>query len=554
MTNVQAPPVAALFLAVFDQRVGYTLAWKRTVPSDLDLSGVEYHSLPSGLHGVQSDVVYFIHDGQYAAVSAFAQEKADETHRNARFCAVGALVPLSYGKLGRSWLYAPELRRLAREYLSNPNDMRSLELFWTKHKQGSKSDARSSSPTEHRGSVNANLKRKRGLSDATPVLGLDATTAADHPSLYMSSLLDSFGPLIFPLHRAALLRKRILLLGAPPLQRNCSAVYILSILSNLPAASTELLQPNTEAIHRSHPLFSIGINDIPALTSNVDKAGYIATSTDDILGEKHQLYDILVELTPGESGSKRRWPRLRTSDGKIIKATQRDLRRYRRLRSELRQLRLARNRYRDEASDNDNDNATDVNEQAPLIRTDSLLNHSPTTEPLTNGEHEVVEPPTWTAIAYTSLMFWATYGSAEATAAADGETNFDASLLEDLPDLHDALSNSTTLPPSSAKNDDAAQMEEAQETATVLTAYFHRLTDRIVQALAEIVAEADDETETGVEEDAIVISGEEVRGMGLDGSSEGDREFVRGMMELYFGREAKVAEGEGVWVCGVRVC
>lgn len=55
---------------------------------------------------------YFVHD-QHVGISAFVSQPADEAHRGANFAAVGVLVPLSHGKLGRSWLHAEELRDLA---------------------------------------------------------------------------------------------------------------------------------------------------------------------------------------------------------------------------------------------------------------------------------------------------------------------------------------------------------------------------------------------------------------------------------------------------------
>jgi hypothetical protein len=91
------------------------LAWRDlnarlTVLVKLD-GVVEFKSLPSGLHNCESDLVYFVHE-QYAGISAFANRPAHESERNAHFAAVGLLVPLTYGRLGRSWLHAHQLRRL----------------------------------------------------------------------------------------------------------------------------------------------------------------------------------------------------------------------------------------------------------------------------------------------------------------------------------------------------------------------------------------------------------------------------------------------------------
>jgi hypothetical protein len=169
---------------------------------------------------VREDLVYFIH-GKYAGVSAFVQEEADKEHRNASFVAVGALVPLSYGRLGKSWEHAKDLRRLARATVKNAEDKEPLEEFWKKHGEVQTS-SEPASPTAKRFSLNGSLKRKRALSDATGVLATEHSMPADHPALSMTTLFTTFGPLIFPLYREALLRRRILLLGSAPVQRACN--------------------------------------------------------------------------------------------------------------------------------------------------------------------------------------------------------------------------------------------------------------------------------------------------------------------------------------------
>lgn len=111
--NAELPPIAALFLIDFDVKAGYTITWKRAVP-DIELDGrVEYKSLPSGLHTVRDDLIYFV-DGAHAGLSAFVNEPCEEEDaRNARMIAVGILVPLSYGRLGRAWRHAEKLKEVA---------------------------------------------------------------------------------------------------------------------------------------------------------------------------------------------------------------------------------------------------------------------------------------------------------------------------------------------------------------------------------------------------------------------------------------------------------
>ena len=110
----ELPPVDALFLIDFDVKKGYTIAWQRTAPG-VEVDGrVEYKSLPSGLHTVSEDLIYFVHDGAHAGLSAFVNMPCDEEEaRNARMIAVGVLVPLSYGRLGRAWRHAEGLKELA---------------------------------------------------------------------------------------------------------------------------------------------------------------------------------------------------------------------------------------------------------------------------------------------------------------------------------------------------------------------------------------------------------------------------------------------------------
>lgn len=108
------PPIDALFLIHFDVKAGYTILWKQSAP-DVELEGlVEYKSLPSGLHTVSEDLIYFVHDTGHAGLSAFVNMPCDEEEaRNARMVAVGVLVPLSYGRLGRAWRHAEALKEMA---------------------------------------------------------------------------------------------------------------------------------------------------------------------------------------------------------------------------------------------------------------------------------------------------------------------------------------------------------------------------------------------------------------------------------------------------------
>ena len=64
---------------------------------------------------MEEDVIYFIHGDDYAGISAFKNSPSEEHgDRNALMLAVGALVPLSLGRMGKSWKLAENLKILAR--------------------------------------------------------------------------------------------------------------------------------------------------------------------------------------------------------------------------------------------------------------------------------------------------------------------------------------------------------------------------------------------------------------------------------------------------------
>ena len=197
----------------------YTIAWKRALPG-VELDGVvEYKSLPSGLHNIKEDLVYFVHR-EYAGLSAFVSRTASEAERNAHLIAVGILVPLSLGRLGRCWLHARELQDLARRLVPDIKQTRPLEVFWDMFHAKQPDlipDADSALPSpllERRLGASTNGFNGREPHEAFQLPPM-------HPARSILHYLDTLGPLLFPLHRAALLRKRILLVTQAPVRPAC---------------------------------------------------------------------------------------------------------------------------------------------------------------------------------------------------------------------------------------------------------------------------------------------------------------------------------------------
>ncbi|KAH8176310.1 hypothetical protein LIA77_04728 [Sarocladium implicatum] len=610
------PPISALFLIDFDVKAGYTIVWKQAV-DDIELDGrVEYKSLPSGLHTVSEDLIYFVHECTHAGLSAFINVPCEEEEaRNARMMAVGVLVPLSYGRLGRSWRHAEGLTSMAATLAENRKDTTILDKYWEANKP--QPDKRPSQiPTDEAPVSSAgiafpslpNQKRKghnrnRSASDGAALVAPEHKLSPYHPAWSLTSLLDKFGPLIFPIHRAALLRQRILISCHAPVHEICDFVYNISVLSNIPLSVMDFL-PSDSPTQRLRPLFTIGVHDIPFLMEDAEASkrrkdpneaavdddagtGWIACTTDSILAMKDTLWDMLITIPPdyAANAQEKVWPVVECPRGKPIKATQRDLRRYVALRAGLNRLMAT----------------------TPAIESPSASRHEHGPRPSTSSSgppkatHEayvatdkVAEPPSWAALAYNGFMWWASAGE-QLRSEEHEETQRDAALLADLGSSPNA---SMSMPRPSSQSDllsaSLASLtarrsagDGAAKVELAIIAYFHRLTTQMLSVLADSVESADegysDEAEDEEEEEeeasttrdtpaegagenaverdgqpllpngidadddmsAVTVGSRSMEDMGLDVWSSGDAVFVRELMKMYFGREARI-EGKGV--------
>ncbi|KAF1914799.1 hypothetical protein BDU57DRAFT_558329 [Ampelomyces quisqualis] len=487
--DAASPHVEALFLIRFDKRVGYTVAWKRTTSGVSLENAVEYKSLPSGLHALDSDLVYFTHEGR-AGLSAFARGTASAEERNASFVAVGVLARRDgeYGRLGRAWLLAGRLAKLAVTLAEDAQAVAPLEAFWAEQTAAS-----------------------------APTTDADEQLPAYHPARSMVPYLDVFGPLVFRLQQVALLRKRILFVGRAPVRAMCEFVYMLSMLSTISARDAALLVPGTDALLRLPTLFCVGVHDVPALEALRDQ-GWAACTTDAILATKTALYDIIVEMPSHSCDRQRRtWPQMRTSAGTHIRASQRDVARFKFMRKELFQ-------HRNQATDDDDDDAaTDDNDTAPLISRPSVDAQRAEQDYISAlDDHTLVEPLSWSRLAHRGFMWWASAGEADAYLSAERDMD------------RDVLGHLSTYPP---------------PVELGVIAYFHRIASTLVQGVAQVINDAEEDADS---EDAevVVLEGQHVTGLGLDGWSEADKAFVGEFGAMYFGRSVVVGRGEAA-CCGL---
>ena len=122
---------------------------------------------------------------------------------------------------------------MGRTIIQDPAKTQPLEDFWLAHKlpteKGSpKEVVESPSDLQVRqkkseASPNGTMRnRNRAVSTASALAPPGQSLSSHHPARSLPVLLDTFGPLIFPLYKAALLRKRILLVGQAPVELACN--------------------------------------------------------------------------------------------------------------------------------------------------------------------------------------------------------------------------------------------------------------------------------------------------------------------------------------------
>lgn len=270
---------------------------------------------------------------------------------------------------------------------------------------------------------------------------------------------------------------------------------------------------------------------------------------------KSTLYDVLITMPPpySEDAAEKVWPKVESPQGTEMRATQRDLRRYKALRWGL-------SRHVSEPSSPVSvrrRSSSASQEEAP--RTASSSN-PPRDDPMLDipDTDAIIEPLSWSALAYSGFMWWASAG--EQRLHSEEESEADSALLSGL-----SLSPSTPQTPRNLNLSSASLMKnqgEAKQEMAII-AYFHRLTTLILSTLSDIVdvTDSDDEREdeglvdsvadeTGP---AVYVTSADAARMGLDVWSATDHQFIEDVAREYFGRRAQV-EGRTVDVCGIRIC
>ncbi|KAH3660138.1 hypothetical protein OGAPHI_007343 [Ogataea philodendri] len=558
-------PICAIFLAKFDVHTGYELAWFRSLNETIYPSkGLEFKALPSGLHSVETDIICFVQEKQVGqptdqkpllyGISVFRQNLSSlqETNgsidrKSVQMYSLGVVIdPEHVGvtwnpKIYSScWNYKDQLNMLVTNYVGSDNQheqLQYLEQFWEVQRFKGSGDLNSKFKDIMK---NVNINRRKSIqtlindeaqnnTDTTTSAGsgTSAGTFVGEPSLQkiddlnaenfnidddhminsLLPLLSSMGPLIFRLWKLALLRKKIILYAPQGSHQSISGfskiIYCVSLISSVPKTLRQTLLKSgvtdLDELAFNVPIYNVCVNDIGFLRNR--KAGFIASTTDQIILEKTDLYDYSLRFPENDSEE----PQIfKAGSSEPILATSRDFNRFKLVYANF--------------FDNVQPLESGVDELEVKLPAHARLS----TEPLSVRE-----------VMWKGLSWWATAGSSE-THKVEFELEYE--LFDDV------------------------DKDEVEQVVSLL-GYFQKLTIRLFTMLVDIINNSESEhmNEHTAESDSLVnqssrdeslwIEPQDVYEMGMDPYSSTDTQVLVDLCAIWWGKEAKIGGYLGNYCC-----
>lgn len=127
-----------------------------------------------------------------------------------------------------------------RKLAKDSSQTEQLEQYWEQHGPATDGGRKSPVPSLPASPIQDRRghKRNRSASDGAALsAGPEHKLSTHHPAWSLATMLDTFGPLTFPIYRAALLRKRILISCHAPVRQMCD--FGMSRSSAFPELSTD---------------------------------------------------------------------------------------------------------------------------------------------------------------------------------------------------------------------------------------------------------------------------------------------------------------------------
>lgn len=302
----ERPKIACIFLSQFDMKKGNIIIWSKNIKdTTFNLNNIEFKSLPAGIHEQTDDIVNFVVPKEEGSgnndtvkktvydygIAYFKQNSFDiiendnQVDRNkVLMFSLGIVIDVQglpsnstkhfYKEIYHAYdanRYASHLKELLSQWMRK-NELDNFDLFGNFFEKHNKDHiAKNSIET-----VENSPKERRHLIE------------------YMPYWTRNLGPLIFPLWKASLLQKRILILipQGESFEKCNSLAYCIFLISML----SKNLVGNHIDDEYVEPLFTVSTSDISFLESLDEGRGYVATTSEEILLYRPEIYDIAVKL------------------------------------------------------------------------------------------------------------------------------------------------------------------------------------------------------------------------------------------------------------------
>lgn len=518
------PPICALFLTKFDVHTGYELKWFKSLDDDVYPSkDLEFKSIPSGLHSVNTDTICFVQtkgdlESFLYGISIFKQNSdlqriTDDgviDRSKVKLYSLGILVdPLHLDSIEEyknwkpkiysvAWNYRSELSQLLSNFMNLTSDQQEEKFFTKFNKFFVENCFKTKSPSISINSTqNDSAKLSPTLNPSTKILSSttslsDEAFKSDHMVDSLIPFVNDFGPLIFKIWKISLLRKAIIMYspytssavcieGNEEVKHNNYSIgdmskmlYCICLISAIPKELEEKLMKsvnrNINELLFNRPIYNVCVNDIYQLV-RLD-TNYLASTTDQIIIEKDNLYDYTIKLPLNSCNKGIYVPEVTNAvTNKVEYATPKDFERFKILYSKL--------------------NGTD--ELSPIAS-------------------KVSDQRSIQELIWNGLAWWASAG--ESFKSINEEYNIEFEYFNNI------------------SNDNI-------EKLITLVGYFQKLTIRLFSVVIELVDRFDNENTTDSKA-VMVLDAHDILEMGLDPYSASDCAFVIEFIKVWWKREAKI--------------
>lgn len=524
--------IHTLFLVQFDVKVGNKLVWYKLRDDEVELSGIEYKALPSGILNQAEAVVplsYIYKKEILYGLGKFRQKILEsETGKNVDQIARLDVKMYSLGvickvKRDTEWK-ANEFIQYGWEHIDKLDY--ALQMFLDSEKF---SDF----------TVFESLFEDM-TSETLRVEG-DIQAMNYNPLNKVPALFHVLGPLVFTLYRQALLRKRILIFhqDSNKVDYHTAGVftYLLSLLSLFPRTADSRVSGQ----YFSTPLYYVCLHDLNDLFDMTNST--ISVTSDTILMYQENAYDFAVFLPSEENES----PFILKAED-IVGKTESPTSMYnKRVRASLNDYHNIKQLYKNTIANyspySQGEDQTSIKTTDSNILSDNLTIACPnyTSAPMNEPSwwySEAVESMSWTAYIWNAFSWFASAGAV-------------------YPEFNNIIESESSSGDIAAPSRDGATNILLPLLEVVFA--FHRITNRLIVIVNESIEEENrdadcsmgsiapespdpDNTLTTTAKVDLELSCDDMELMGLDPYSRTDLDFVTGFIREYWGPYVDVVD------------